>query len=71
MKLPGWRRDKMMRRGGKMDKERTVVLLRERDDALDLGRALEDGDGLLGGVGEDERPGGGGSGAPGDSDEAE
>jgi hypothetical protein len=47
----------------------SVVLLRERDDALDLGCALEDGDGLLGGVGEDERPGGGGT--PGPSDEAE
>lgn len=51
--------------------EGTFVLLRERDDALDLGCALEDGDGLLGGVGEDERPGGGGGGTPWAGDEAE
>ena len=39
---------------------RTVVFLGERDDALDLGGALEHRDCLLGGVGDDERPGGGG-----------
>lgn len=37
-------------------RRRTVVFLGERDDALDLGGALEHGDGLLGGVGDDERP---------------
>ena len=39
---------------------RTVVFLGERDDALDLRGALEHRDCLLGGVGDDERPGGGG-----------
>jgi hypothetical protein len=50
--------------------ERTFVLLGERDDALHLRCALEYGDSLLGGVSDDERPGGGG-GAPGAGDEAE
>ena len=56
----------MRRCGDKIDRERTLVVLRERDDALDLGRALEDDYGLLCGVGDDERPVGGGAPRAGD-----
>lgn len=56
----------MRRCGDKIGRGRTVVVLRERDDALDLGRALEDGYGLLRRVGDDERPGGGGAPRAGD-----
>lgn len=45
---------------------RSIVVLRERDHALDLRRALEDGYGLLSGVRDDERPGGGGAPRAGD-----
>jgi hypothetical protein len=58
-----------LRRNRDGEEERTVVVLGERDDALHLGCALEDGDCLLGGVSDDERSGGGGT--PGACDEAE
>ncbi len=45
----------------------TLVILGEGDDSLNLGGALEHGDGLLGGIGDDERPGSGG--APGTNGE--
>ena len=51
---------------------RTLVILGEGDDSLNLGGALEHGDGLLGGVGDDERPGSGGArGAGGEAERVE